>query len=177
MNADFKAIKASSKITYYDWYVWQHTDFTPSYIRYDTETIRHEFIDPASNSETQADYYVRLEVSNDYCQMKKDSISVRIVTSGLDAANIFVIGFGAQTTEFKAVYKSIKPGTFRGDIFNRWGKRLFTWTDPSRGWDGRVNGRYVSPGVYYYVMTATGTDGEPLRVKRDLTILREKGLK
>ncbi len=177
LNVDFSINGKTSKVEYYDWYVWQHTDGTPSYIRYDTETIRHEFVDPASNSDTQADYYVRLEVSNDYCQVQKDSIPVTIVTSGLDAANIFVIGFGSGLTEFKAVYKSIETGTFRGDIYNRWGRKVFTWTDPSRGWDGRINGRYASPGVYYYIITAKGTDGENLRVKRDLTVLREKGLK
>jgi hypothetical protein len=54
---------------------------------------------------------------------------------------------------------------------------VFSWTNPELGWDGRFNGRYVSPGVYYYVVMATGTDGEEWKIKRDLNVIREKGLK
>lgn len=177
LDVDFSIQGTSSKVLYYDWFIWKDTENTRSYIRYDSDKVRHAFLEPAENSEVNADYYVKLLVSNDFCQSKTDSISVNILTSYLDAANIFVLGWASESLEFKAVYKSIKPGTFRGDIFNRWGKRIFSWSDPERGWDGRVNSRYVSPGVYYYVITATGTDGTKHKVERDLNVLREKGLK
>jgi gliding motility-associated-like protein len=38
-------------------------------------------------------------------------------------------------------------------IYNRWGKTVFTTTDPSINWDGNdyLSGQPCSEGVYYYV--------------------------
>lgn len=44
------------------------------------------------------------------------------------------------------------------EVFNRWGQAVFRVHDvapgdASAGWDGRVNGSYVAPGTYVYVVT------------------------
>ena len=36
----------------------------------------------------------------------------------------------------------------------------FTTVDPAKGWDGTINGRPATPGAYYYVIRALGTDAE-----------------
>ena len=38
------------------------------------------------------------------------------------------------------------------------GKLVYESTDPSRGWDGTINGRPAAEGAYYYVIRAIGTD-------------------
>ena len=43
---------------------------------------------------------------------------------------------------FKAKeYRSIIE--FHAYIFNRWGQKLYDWTDPDGGWDGTYNGKDV----------------------------------
>jgi len=43
-------------------------------------------------------------------------------------------------------------------IINRWGQTLYTGKD---GWDGTYNGKQVSYGTYYYIMTLNKEKGEP----------------
>jgi gliding motility-associated-like protein len=42
------------------------------------------------------------------------------------------------------------PNPYLLTIFDRWGKVLFTTTDPSHGWDGTAGGFLIPPGVYVY---------------------------
>ena len=59
-------------------------------------------------------------------------------------------------------------------MFNRWGLEMAHLTHPSRGWDGRYKGKLVPSGVYYYVITATGTDGQEYKLAGDINILNYK---
>lgn len=52
---------------------------------------------------------------------------------------------------------------FKGEIFNRWGEKVFQWTQPLGGWDGRsTSGLVLNGGTYYYVITAKGIDGDSI---------------
>lgn len=51
---------------------------------------------------------------------------------------------------------------------------MFRWTDPSQGWDGKKGGKYVAPGVYFYVIEAEGSDGIKYKKKGAVNILRPK---
>jgi len=42
--------------------------------------------------------------------------------------------------------------SFKIDIYNRWGRLMFTTTDISEFWDGAANGKTVTDGVYFWVM-------------------------
>ena len=46
------------------------------------------------------------------------------------------------------------------------------FTDPAEGWDGTYRGKLVPPGVYYYVIKATGTDGQEYKLAGDINILK-----
>jgi hypothetical protein len=48
------------------------------------------------------------------------------------------------------------------------------FTDPSSGWDGTYHGKLVDTGVYFYVVTATGSDGVKYKKRGDISILRYK---
>jgi len=67
-------------------------------------------------------------------------------------------------------YKSIVE--FHGYIFNRWGQKLFEWTDVSKGWDGTFHGSPVKDGVYYVLVKAKGADGREYNIKKDINLLR-----
>lgn len=70
----------------------------------------------------------------------------------------------------KKDYQSIVE--FRAIIFNRWGQKLYEWTDPSTGWDGTFNGSPVKDGVYYCLVKARGSDGIKYSFKKDVNLLR-----
>lgn len=45
-------------------------------------------------------------------------------------------------------------------IYDRWGTKVYEWTDPTTGWDGtNLNGNDVSEGVYFYMYEINGLDG------------------
>ncbi len=67
-------------------------------------------------------------------------------------------------------YKSIVE--FHGYIFNRWGQKLFEWTDISKGWDGKYNGHPVKDGVYFVLVKARGADGIEYNIRRDINLIR-----
>jgi gliding motility-associated-like protein len=50
---------------------------------------------------------------------------------------------------------------FSGEIYNRWGQRVYKWNQPLAGWDGRTtSGLELNNGTYYFVITAKGVDGD-----------------
>ena len=58
-------------------------------------------------------------------------------------------------------------------VFNRWGRIVHKFSKSGyipadselAAWDGRVNGKLATPGVYFYVVDAKGRDGERRRKK------------
>ena len=47
------------------------------------------------------------------------------------------------------------------------------WDDINKAWDGRgYNGREAEEGVYFYRMTATGTDGSHFEENGSVTLIR-----
>jgi gliding motility-associated-like protein len=44
-------------------------------------------------------------------------------------------------------------------IFNRWGNKIFSTHDITRGWDGTVSGQPAPAGAYIYVITGTDAKG------------------
>ena len=61
---------------------------------------------------------------------------------------------------------------FHAYIFNRWGQKLFEWTNPAEGWDGNYNGSPVKEGVYFVVVKARGADGIVYNIRKDVNLLR-----
>lgn len=61
---------------------------------------------------------------------------------------------------------------FHAYIYNRWGQKLFEWTDVDGGWDGTYKGKPVKQGVYFVLVKAKGSDGKTYNIKRDVNLLR-----
>lgn len=51
-------------------------------------------------------------------------------------------------------YRNIEE--FHAYIYNRWGQKLYEWTDPATGWDGTYRGKPVKEGVYFCLVKAKG---------------------
>jgi gliding motility-associated-like protein len=78
---------------------------------------------------------------------------------------------GACHPESSGHYRSIVE--FHGYIFNRWGQKLFEWTDVSQTWDGTYNGSPCKDGVYYVLVKARGADGKEYNIRRDVNLIRD----
>ncbi len=116
--------------------------------------------------------YVRFVAANDdaSCEFYSETYEVMIGESALECPNAFSPGSTPGINdEWKVSYKSIV--SFECHIFNRWGVKLATLTDPSQGWDGKKGGKVVPAGVYYYVIKARGADGRNYNLSGDINII------
>ena len=62
-------------------------------------------------------------------------------------------------------------------IFDRWGEVVyeasnFDINDPTFGWDGKMNGENMNPGVFVYMLEIEFVDGLVKFYTGDVTILR-----
>jgi gliding motility-associated-like protein len=64
------------------------------------------------------------------------------------------------------------PRAFEFAVHDRWGQVLFTTNDRSQGWDGRVNGSEVSPGVYVWRLRMIDTKGLTQERMGHVTLVR-----
>lgn len=158
--------------TYTPLYEWRFTrsgESSPFLIRHEENT---EYTFTQSGTFT-----IELEVSfvqgTDTLQYATDApFSVSIEESKLEVPNAFTPnGDGINDVlRVKEGYRSIVE--FRAQVFSRWGKKLYEWTDPAGGWDGKSGGRDVPDGAYYLHIDARGADGLHYRVKKVVNLLR-----
>lgn len=133
---------------FYEWKIYQ--DSRVILTRKEAEH-RYTFIESGT-------YKVVLQVSNSFCNLDSVSFEIKISESMIEVPNTFTPNGDGANDEFKVIYKSIKE--FHCWIYNRWGKLVYKWDDPAKGWDGTINGRPAAVGAYYYVIRALGTDAE-----------------
>ncbi len=91
-----------------------------------------------------------------------DTTSIIVVinsTSSLTVPNVFSPNFDDINDVFRPENTGIK--TFSAVIYDRWGLKIYEWDRPQGWWDGRTtSGMECSPGVYYFIIKATGYDGK-----------------
>ncbi|MDE6498079.1 MAG: gliding motility-associated C-terminal domain-containing protein [Muribaculaceae bacterium] len=117
-------------------------------------------------------FYVRFTAANSAgtCEYTGDTYEVAVGESKLLCPNAFTpYTTPGVNDEWRVSYQSIIE--FKCDIFNRWGAKMITLTDPSQGWDGKYNGKNAGPGVYYYVIRARGADGKDYNISGDINII------
>ena len=148
------------------------------YTRYEEDT---EF-DFTESGLTEVSLLVRLD--NEVI----DSMSIRITISEshLEMPNAFSPNddgvndvYGAKGIKknggnSSGAYKSIVD--FHAYIFNRWGQKLYEWTDIEGYWDGTFNGSPVKDGVYFVLVKARGADGIEYNIRRDVNLMRKKNV-
>ncbi len=155
---------ASPAVQYYEWYIIRK-DNRNDVNYYTDQDLRYTFKD-------SGDYTVKLRVSNASGCMVEDSITVTVTESDLQVPNVFTPNGDGLNDEFRVAYKSLQ--SYHCIVYNRWGRKVYEGSDPGKGWDGRVGGKYVTSGAYYYIITATGTDGRKYKEKGDINVIRGK---
>lgn len=154
----------------YEWNVYEAGKEDQPYItRYDAD-MDYTFTKSGTSYISLAITFVNgtdtLEYSMD------EPFSVTASESVLLVPNAFSPNGDGTNDVFKVKdgYKSIIK--FHGYIFNRWGKKLFEWTDPAVGWDGTSNGHNVADGVYFCKIEAEGADGRKFHIQKAVNLLR-----
>jgi gliding motility-associated-like protein len=157
----FKANGNEPVANYYNWTI--HAEDRQLLARTD-ETHSFTFTEAGT-------FLVRLRAENSFCS-STDSITIKVSESAIDAPNVFTPNGDGINDEFRVAYKSIVE--FQAIIYNRWGTKMYEWTDIQKGWDGTKNGRPVPEGPYFYVIRARGSDGLVYNLKGDINLLRGK---
>ncbi len=157
----FKA-NATPAVKYYQWQILKGSDLIAQ--RTDAEQ-RYTF-------EEYGEYRALLWVSNDHCKTDSIEIKISVATSQLLVPNVFTPNGDGVNDEFRVMYRSIVD--FHCWVYNRWGHKVFDWTDPAKGWDGTINGREAAESAYFYVIRATGADGTKYELKGDINLIRGK---
>ncbi|WP_289055900.1 gliding motility-associated C-terminal domain-containing protein [Carboxylicivirga marina] len=103
------------------------------------------------------DYPVTLYVKNEnsQCESISESITFSIKEMSIKVPNAFTpFSSPGQNDEFRVSYRSVNKFTML--IYNRWGRKVYSSSNPEVGWDGRIGNSKAEPGVYFYKIEATG---------------------
>lgn len=114
-------------------------------------------------------YRVEVTASNQYCS-STDTVFVEVTNSSLVVPKIFTPNGDNVQDEFRVAYESIIE--FNATVVNRWGRKVFSWSNPAKGWDGKIGGKQAAEGPYYYIITAKGSDGKKYKLKGCINLLR-----
>ncbi len=95
-------------------------------------------------------YWVK--VNNSPC-FSSDSVFIHITKEiTYKVPNVFTPDGDHINDVFKVESQS-EITEFSATVFNRWGKKVYEWTDPTQGWDGKIKNAEAAEGVYYYIVT------------------------
>ncbi len=155
---------------HYEWRFYQDDDEDAYMVRYE-ENTDCTFNETASFSIVAYAQFTQDGETVEY-DYEDNPFTVDVSESDLDMPNAFSPNGDGINDIYKAKsgYSSIVE--FHATIFNRWGKKLYEWSDPAEGWDGTFKGKDVAQGVYFVLVKAKGADGKNYVIKRDVNLLR-----
>jgi gliding motility-associated-like protein len=137
------------------------------------EFVQHEYTTPGS-------FRPYLVVMNRDIIACRDTARLEIEIgngSSIEIPNVFTPNGDQINDYFQVNAESLR--SFEGKILNRWGNKMYEWTDwenkTTGGWNGKINntGQEAAPGVYYYIIKAEGLDGIKYDFKGFLHLFRE----
>lgn len=150
-----------------EWQMASDSEFEYILYRFNEKDVSYSFLEEGT-------YYMRFIGSNadGSCESIGESYTISIGASDLRIPNAFSPNNDGVNDVWKVGYRSLLE--FKCWIFDSKGNQLFSFDDPSLGWDGTYRGKTVNPGVYYYVIQATGADGKKYKRSGDINILNYK---
>ena len=171
LNATFRAHPENigEYTPLYEWRFRRMNETDPFLIRYEEDTS-YEFRESGA-------FIVELSISfvqgTDTVEFVMDEpFTITLSESKLEVPNAFTPNGDGINDIFKVKegYRSINE--FKACVFDRWGKKLYEWTDLEGGWDGKCGGHEVPDGAYYLNIQARGADGRKYKIKKAINILR-----
>ena len=167
----FTAYANEPVAAFYIWKIMQQDSITGAMtmiVRYTDKILRYNF-------ERDGMYRVELEVidGQSICVDTTQFFNVMIESTVVKIPNAFSPGSSIGVNdELRVSFSSVI--TFKATVYNRWGNLLFQWSDPSKGWDGRVNGKFVPTGAYLVVVEYKDSTGKARTMSKMVNVLRAK---
>lgn len=98
-----------------------------------------------------------------------DIINVKVfLEDDIYVPNMFTPNNDGRNDLFRAI---APPGTISiFEVYNRWGQRVFSTTDATKGWDGKINGVMQTTGVFAWFLRAKNRKGELIEKKGTVTL-------
>lgn len=158
---------------YYEWRFRLEGEEEPYLVRYEEDTS-YTFLKAGTHEIVLYATFVQgtdtVFFTKEYWE-NSTPIRVTVSESLLEMPNAFSPNGDGHNDIYRAKkYQSLVE--FHAYIFNRWGQKLFEWTDPANGWDGKFEGKDVKDGVYFVLVKAKGADGREYNIRRDVNLLR-----
>ena len=153
----------------YEWRFTRMNETAPFLIRYDENT---SFTFRESGAFTISLNISFVEGTDTIEFVMDEPFKINLSESKLELPNAFTPNGDGINDIFKVKegYRSIIE--FKACVFDRWGKKLYEWTDLEGGWDGKSGGHDVPDGAYYLNVEARGADGRQYHIKKAINILR-----
>lgn len=129
--------------------------------------------DPITEVRPPYDITYYLHVSNTDGCSAIDSVNVRVPCDDIHLPNAFSPeSNNSRVNKFRLLnLQFVKINYFK--IFDRWGNEVFSTTNPSKGWDGNVNGEPAPMGVYVWEVDANCANSfQRYRKSGTVTLLR-----
>lgn len=146
-------------------------NFGDNVIFLDSVSPEHTFLNPGT-------YQVILTAStvNGCSDTAVRTITVLATPDTLPNENIFNIPnvFSPNNDGFndRFLIKHNNVVNFSGIIYDRWGNKVYNWTDIDEGWNGRTkSGKQVTNGVYFYVLNVTFNDNSSIIFTGSITAI------
>lgn len=167
VDISFRAY-VSDAVIHYEWQMANDPDFEDITYRINQQDLDYTFTSEGTT-------YIRFIGSNSdgSCESYGDTYTVTVGASELLIPNAFSPNGDGINDEWKVSYRSLID--FKCWIFDRQGHEIIMFDNPAMGWDGKAKGKLVKPGVYYYVIQATGSDGKRYKRSGDINILKSSG--
>lgn len=113
-------------------------------------------------------YYVMVQDANG-CILT-DSVVIEESPDLLAIPNVFTPNGDGLNDYFLPHLLNVR--SFEMQLFNRWGKLVYTATDQQPGWNGTNKGAESETGIYMYHITATFLDGTTVNRSGSVILLR-----
>ena len=152
-------------VLHHEWQLTRDQSFEEIDYRFTQQDLDYTFLEEGT-------HYLRYIGSNadGSCEYVSDIYEVTIGESALRVPNAFSPNGDGVNDEWKVAYRSLL--NFQCFIFDRQGHQVCHLTSPDQGWDGKVGGKSVDSGVFFYVIEATGTDGKKYKKSGDINIVK-----
>lgn len=135
-----------------------------------------DLVDPNNAEEASACYFVIAKTNLDLPDGSTFPVESR---SNIDCATqetrIYIPNAFAPNgvnREFKPIIPFGQPDSYSMIIFDRWGSKVFETQNIDGGWNGTVNGREASQGVYVYQIRLKQADGKVTEHAGSLVLVR-----
>ena len=119
----------------------------------------------------QTTTYTLTVTDNNKC-FGKDDVVVTVLPYCLEVMNAFTPNGDGQNDLWMVTKGTSCVTKVEINVYNRYGQLVFTNRNYTNNWDGKVNGKDLPDGTYYYRNIYTLINGRKAELKGDVTILR-----